>query len=212
MTFDLDGGSCVVNLAQLILPVHESPEIICLGIQKGLIPIHYNQCVFSQHLACWLLLHIDLPFVQSLALNNHCLLSLVSSAAGIDLVGWSVARTDNVCGVGLIQDQLCGPPWKWMHPTSLTTEQCWIIACGVLPEWSLDARDAQATVVIESDSVYGFQNGSDRSPSPPYWIMDESNSGSTMSVSWREIVKAHFLFALLSPTKPVSYLQSDWQQ
>ncbi len=56
-------------------------------------------------------------------------------------------------------------------------------------------------LVIESDSVYGFQNGSDRSPSPPLWIMDESNSGSTLSVSWREIVKAHFLFALLSPTK-----------
>lgn len=51
ITFNSDGGSCVVNLAQLILPVHESPEIICLGIQKGLIPIHYNQCVFSQHFA-----------------------------------------------------------------------------------------------------------------------------------------------------------------
>lgn len=51
VTFGSVGGSCVVNLARLILPAHESPEIICLGIQKCLIPIHYNQCVFSQHLA-----------------------------------------------------------------------------------------------------------------------------------------------------------------
>ncbi len=84
----LGRGSCVVNSAHLILPAHESPEIICLDIQKGLIPIHYNQCVFSQHLAYWLLLHIDLPFVQSLALNIHCLMSLLT---GIDLVGWSVS-------------------------------------------------------------------------------------------------------------------------
>lgn len=75
------------------------------------------------------------------------------------------------------------------------------IVCGVLPVWSWDARNAQATVVIESDSVYGFQNGSERSPSPPLWIMDESNLGSTMSVSWREIAKAHFLFTLQSHTK-----------
>ncbi len=89
MTFDSDGGSCVENSALLILPVHESTEIICLGIQKGLIPIHYNQCVFSQRLAYWLLLHIDLLFVQSLVLNIHCLMSLLT---GIDLVGWSVCQ------------------------------------------------------------------------------------------------------------------------
>lgn len=97
--------------------------------------------------------------------------------------------------------------WDWSgisfeerHGDESLTQEQWVIVCGVLPEWSWDARDAQATVVIESDSVYGFQNGSDRSPSPPLWIMDESNSGSIMSV-WKEIVKAHFLFALLSPTK-----------
>ncbi len=120
----LGRGSCVENSALLILPVHESTEIICLGIQKGLIPIHYNQCVFSQRLAYWLLLHIDLPFVQSLVLNIHCLMSLLT---GIDLVGWSVS----VCWVGLIWGQFLGAPWRWISNTGAVSHSlrsaAWVV-------------------------------------------------------------------------------------